>query len=172
MRPKARLIRPFQESYESIVDSFRSCHRRPLAAEPPHDYPIRAVPFTKVHVADEFWSPRLETNRKVTIPLRLQDVRGHRPHRQLRLRRKTQSWQVSAATTSMTPTSTRSSKALRTPWRSSPTPKLDAYLDDVIAKIAAATGARWLPLHRAHALRAGLHAAGRKRAMVRPRRRT
>jgi DUF1680 family protein len=31
------------------------------------DYPIRPVPFTAVTVADGFWSPRLDTNRKVTI---------------------------------------------------------------------------------------------------------
>jgi DUF1680 family protein len=32
------------------------------------DYPIRPVPFTRVHVNDAFWAPRLETNRTVTIP--------------------------------------------------------------------------------------------------------
>jgi DUF1680 family protein len=31
------------------------------------DYPIQPVPFTQVQVADEFWKPRLETNRTVTI---------------------------------------------------------------------------------------------------------
>ena len=33
-----------------------------------HDYPIRPVPFTAVHLTDVFWAPRIETNRKVTIP--------------------------------------------------------------------------------------------------------
>ncbi len=32
------------------------------------DYPIRPIPFTKVKISDNFWSHRLETNRKVTIP--------------------------------------------------------------------------------------------------------
>jgi uncharacterized protein len=32
------------------------------------DYPIRPVPFTQVKVTDEFWSPRLATNRTATIP--------------------------------------------------------------------------------------------------------
>ena len=32
------------------------------------DYPIRPVPFTAVTIDDGFWSPRLETNRRVTIP--------------------------------------------------------------------------------------------------------
>jgi DUF1680 family protein len=33
-----------------------------------HDYAIRAVPFTKVKLTDQFWLSRIETNRKVTIP--------------------------------------------------------------------------------------------------------
>jgi hypothetical protein len=32
------------------------------------DYPIQAVPFTAVRIADDFWSPRLATNRLVSIP--------------------------------------------------------------------------------------------------------
>lgn len=32
------------------------------------DYPIQPVSFTDVKVTDEFWAPRIETNRKVTIP--------------------------------------------------------------------------------------------------------
>lgn len=29
---------------------------------------IRPVPFTRVHIDDVFWAPRLETNRQVTVP--------------------------------------------------------------------------------------------------------
>ena len=32
------------------------------------DYPFQPVPFTDVTIHDGFWSPRLETNRRVTIP--------------------------------------------------------------------------------------------------------
>lgn len=32
------------------------------------DYPIQALDFTKVQLNDRFWVPRIETNRKVTIP--------------------------------------------------------------------------------------------------------
>lgn len=32
------------------------------------DYPIQPISFTQVHLNDVFWAPRLETNRKVTIP--------------------------------------------------------------------------------------------------------
>jgi DUF1680 family protein len=38
------------------------------AAPEKKDYPIRPVPFTKVKVTDEFWRPRIETNRSVTLP--------------------------------------------------------------------------------------------------------
>src|ERR1700710_1041402 len=32
------------------------------------DYPIQPVPFTSVKLNDQFWTPRIETNRTVTIP--------------------------------------------------------------------------------------------------------
>ncbi len=35
------------------------------------DYPIKPVPFTLVNIKDEFWAPRIETNRTVTIPFAL-----------------------------------------------------------------------------------------------------
>src|SRR6187431_118762 len=32
------------------------------------DYPIQAVTFTQVELSDNFWLPRIEINRTVTIP--------------------------------------------------------------------------------------------------------
>jgi len=32
------------------------------------DYPLKPVEFTEVQINDSFWLPRMETNRKVTIP--------------------------------------------------------------------------------------------------------
>ncbi|MBI4879841.1 MAG: glycoside hydrolase family 127 protein [Planctomycetes bacterium] len=37
------------------------------AAASPPDYPVHPVPFTGVEVADSFWLPRLKTNRDVTV---------------------------------------------------------------------------------------------------------
>jgi len=37
-------------------------------ANPARDYHITPVPFNRVQVADGFWTPRLDTNRTVTIP--------------------------------------------------------------------------------------------------------
>jgi len=42
-----------------------------LSVTAPAGYPIRPVPFTAVRLADAFWAPRLETNRRVTIPFAL-----------------------------------------------------------------------------------------------------
>lgn len=39
------------------------------------DYPIQPVPFTNVHLHDQFWAPKIETNRTVTIPYTLQKCR-------------------------------------------------------------------------------------------------
>ncbi|MEO7049990.1 MAG: beta-L-arabinofuranosidase domain-containing protein, partial [Ferruginibacter sp.] len=41
------------------------------------DYPIQPVAFTKVHLTDHFWAPRLETNARVTIPYILDQLRMH-----------------------------------------------------------------------------------------------
>ncbi|MHC4623061.1 MAG: glycoside hydrolase family 127 protein [Planctomycetota bacterium] len=38
------------------------------------DYPIRPVAFTDVRIEDEFWGPRLETNRKVSIPYAFRQI--------------------------------------------------------------------------------------------------
>ncbi len=38
------------------------------ASEEKMEYPVSPVPFTAVRIEDGFWSPRMETNRKVTLP--------------------------------------------------------------------------------------------------------
>jgi uncharacterized protein len=39
-----------------------------FAGAAPPDYPYQPVPFTAVHLTDSFWAPRIETNRLMTIP--------------------------------------------------------------------------------------------------------
>ncbi len=39
----------------------------PVWAGQRRDYPIHPVPFTEVRVSDVFWTPRLDTNREVTV---------------------------------------------------------------------------------------------------------
>jgi len=49
-----------------LIVAFSTCSRQEF--EPKNDYPVRPVPFTQVQINDSFWSPRLEANRRVTIP--------------------------------------------------------------------------------------------------------
>ena len=37
---------------------------------------LRPVPFTQVTIADEFWAPRLETNRSATLPIEYEQCRA------------------------------------------------------------------------------------------------
>jgi len=39
-----------------------------FAIAQPRDYPVKPVPFNSVHLTDSFWAPRIEINRRVTIP--------------------------------------------------------------------------------------------------------
>jgi DUF1680 family protein len=39
---------------------------------PKADYAVTPVPFTAVHLHDSFWAPKIETNRKVSIPFAFQ----------------------------------------------------------------------------------------------------
>jgi DUF1680 family protein len=50
----------------SVVPSAPSPAR--AAATAARDYPVRPVPFTAVQFHDTFWRPRIEVNRTVTIP--------------------------------------------------------------------------------------------------------
>src|SRR5262245_58744667 len=112
-------------------------------SSPARDYPVQPVPFTAVHLDDVFWAPRIETNRVETIPFAFQQC--ERPGR--------------------VDNSMRAAKALRgEPLENTkppgypfddtdlykviegasyalsvrPDPNLDAYVDGMIAKIAAA----------------------------------
>ena len=42
------------------------------AQQTQRDYPVKPVPFSAVHVTDGFWAPRIEINRTVTIPYAFQ----------------------------------------------------------------------------------------------------
>lgn len=41
-------------------------------AKKPNEYLITPVPFTEVHVTDNFWAERIKTNHEVTIPIAIQ----------------------------------------------------------------------------------------------------
>lgn len=47
-----------------LLFGLMSCKNQPEKA----DYPIQGVPFNEVKISDQFWLPKIETNRTVTIP--------------------------------------------------------------------------------------------------------
>ena len=51
-----------------LLCAFLACNAQQQPAKVSKDYNVKPVPFNQVNVKDKFWLPRLETNRKVTIP--------------------------------------------------------------------------------------------------------
>ena len=107
-----------------------------------HDYPVQPVPFTTVRLNDVFWAPRIETNRKVTIPAAFQKCEESG---------RVNNFERAALALKGLP---RDMKAPPYPFDDTdlykviegaayvlnvqPDPKLDAYVDGMISKIAAA----------------------------------
>jgi uncharacterized protein len=107
------------------------------------DYLVKPVPFTAVHLNDVFWAPRIETNRKVTIPFAFQ---------QCELSGRVDNFVRAAA--ALHGETLTNKKAPGYPFDDTdpykviegasytlsvhPDPKLEAYVDDLIEKIGAA----------------------------------
>ena len=113
------------------------------AAPTGRDYPVQPVPFTSVHLNDVFWAPRIETNRKVTIPVAFQQCE-----------RTQRVYNFERAAAVLRGDKIEDLKAPPYPFDDSdlykviegaaytlsvvPDPALDAYVDGLIAKIGAA----------------------------------
>ncbi len=54
-------------SFTVCIFLFLCCNLKPAYGQQ-KDYPIQSVLFTQVKLNDQFWLPRMEINRKVTIP--------------------------------------------------------------------------------------------------------
>jgi len=101
------------------------------------DYPIRPVPFTKVHIADGFWSPRMETNRTVSIPyaFKMCEETGRIDNFAVAGKLKEGKFRgIYFNDSDVYKVIEGASYALAI----APDPALDKYVDEVIAKIAAA----------------------------------
>src|SRR5947207_2428231 len=122
---------------------------RPAAQQPPRaadlskDYPVKPVPFTSVHLTDGFWAPKIETNRTATIPAAFEqcEITGRVDN-------------FIRAATVLLGEPLANTKAPGYPFDDTdlykviegasyalavhPDPKLDAYVDGLIGKIAAA----------------------------------
>src|SRR5215210_9175410 len=114
-----------------------------VASQSRPDYPFKPVPFTSVHLNDVFWAPRIETNRKVTIPVAFEQCertqRVYHFERAAKALRGEKLDDLKAPgypfdDTDVYKVIEGASYALSVV----PDPKLDAYVDGLIAKIAAA----------------------------------
>jgi DUF1680 family protein len=115
----------------------------PAGAATPRDYPVKPVPFTAVHFQDAFWAPRLETNRAVTIPFAVDKC--HESKRVYHFERAAAALRGEAVTDKAPPgypfDDTDVYKVIEGAAYAlsvKPDPKLEAYLDGLIEKIAAA----------------------------------
>lgn len=115
-----------------------------LALAQTRDYPVKPVPFTAVHLTDKFWAPRIEINRTVTIPFAFakdeetgrvdnfiraaKALRGQLPDSE----RKTPGYPFDDTDVYKVIEGAAYTLSVH------PDPKLEAYCDDLIAKIAAA----------------------------------
>ncbi|QHT67520.1 glycoside hydrolase family 127 protein [Rhodocytophaga rosea] len=101
------------------------------------DYPIRPVDFTQVHLQSAFWSPRLDTNRKVTIPFAFQkcEETGRINNFEVAGGLKPGKFKGIAYDDSDV---FKVIEGAAYSLAVQPDTKLDAYLDELIAKIAAA----------------------------------
>src|SRR4051812_1063551 len=115
----------------------------PLAPAPAHDSPVKPVPFTAVHIADTFWAPRIEINRATTIPFAF--GKNEETGRVHNFERAAAALRGEALTDKKAPgypfDDTDIYKVIEGASYSlsvHPDPQLDAYVDGLIAKIAAA----------------------------------
>jgi uncharacterized protein len=114
-----------------------------VAQAPKPDYPVKPVPFTSVHLNDMFWAPRIEINRTATIPVAFQQC--ERTQRVYHFERAAAALRGEQLEDTRPPgypfDDTDLYKVIEGASYTlsvTPDPKLDAYVDGLIAKIAAA----------------------------------
>ncbi|MDH5380992.1 MAG: glycoside hydrolase family 127 protein [Cyclobacteriaceae bacterium] len=101
------------------------------------DYPITPVAFTAVNINDNFWAPRLETNRKVTIPYDFEKGEETGRHRNFAIAGGLEEGEFEGIfynDSDVFKVIEGASYSLQV----HDDPELDAYLDDLIHKIASA----------------------------------
>ncbi len=121
--------------WTTLLACWAATFTSPAAA--PKDYPFQPVPFTAVKVEDSFWSPRMETNRLTTVwyDFKKCEETG-------RIDNFAKAGKLMAGEFRGTPFDDsdvyKVIEGAAYTLALHPDPKLDKYLDDLIAKIAAA----------------------------------
>ena len=110
---------------------------------PPRDYPVQPVPFTAVHLDDVFWAPRIETNRTVSVPFAFEQCElSGRVENFIQAAKALRGEEIANKKLPGYPfDDTDIYKVIEGASYTlsvHPDPKLDAYVDSLIAKIGAA----------------------------------
>ena len=140
--PRAALLTALTLAATGVIGLAADTTTAP-AAPMKKDYPFTPVPFTQVHLNDVFWAPRIETNRTVTIPFAFEQCEKNGRMANFEHAAEVLRGEAPAAF-----------KASEFPFDDTdpykviegasyalavkPDPKLDAYVDKLIAEIAAA----------------------------------
>ncbi len=118
-------------------------HGQAPAAQARPDYPVQPVPFTSVRLNDVFWAPRIEPNRTASIPVAFEQC--ERTQRVYHFERAAKALRGEPLEDTRAPGYPFDDTDLYKVIEGAsytlsvhPDPKLDAYVDDLIAKIAAA----------------------------------
>ena len=113
------------------------------AGPAPRDYPVKPVPFTAVHLTDAFWLPRIETNRTVSVPFAFEKCEESK--RVYHFERAAAALRGESLADKAPPGYPFDDTDLYKVIEGAaytlsvrPDPRLEAYLDGLIAKIAAA----------------------------------
>ncbi|MBL9135735.1 MAG: glycoside hydrolase family 127 protein [Verrucomicrobiales bacterium] len=133
----------------------------PSAVAASRDYPIRPVPFTDVRVDDAFWTPRIETNRQTTVwyCFKKCEETGRISNFARAGGQEPGPFQGCPFDDSDV---YKVIQGAAYTLATHPDPKLDAYLDELIAKIAAAQESDGY-LYTARTLKSGHSRAGKDR---------
>ncbi len=136
MKQRARIF------FTSAMLAISSANLGKAAGAAP-DYPVKPVSFTSVHLDDQFWAPRIETNRLYTIPFAFEQC--EKSGRMDNFERAAKALRGEPFTNHEPPgypfDDTDPYKVLEGAsycLAVQPDPKLKAYLDNLISKIAAA----------------------------------
>ncbi|NOR14277.1 MAG: glycoside hydrolase family 127 protein, partial [Candidatus Aminicenantes bacterium] len=102
------------------------------------DYPVQPVPFTQVQLSDQFWLPRMETNRKVTIPYAFEQCEETGRVKNFELAAGIGEGSFCTVYPFDDSDVYKIMEGASYSLQIYPDPELDKYLDDMITKIAAA----------------------------------
>jgi len=108
------------------------------SGRPKIDYPIQPVAFTDVHLTDSFWSSRLETNRTVTIPSDFEKCKETGRIANFEIAGGLKKGEFASAFPFDDSDVYKIMEGAAYSLAIKPDPQLEAYLDELIAKISAA----------------------------------